>query len=137
TGIQNDINPLANFIAQGIVDLSKGSIEDFTTALSRVRDYSERRVLALDEADDASIGRFLKQLPLPANIRLPANADVLHYHELFAPRQLAALAILGEAVDTIPNPYARSAIRLAWSATLTKVNRTFLSAEGRAESRGG
>ena len=26
---------------------------------------------------------------------------------------------------------------LAWSATLTKLNKTFLSAEGRAESRGG
>ncbi|PYV73306.1 MAG: hypothetical protein DMG96_23580, partial [Acidobacteria bacterium] len=32
---------------------------------------------------------------------------------------------------------AASAIRLAWSAALTKINRTFLSAEGRAESRGG
>jgi predicted RNA methylase len=62
---------------------------------------------------------------------------VQRYHELFSPRQLAALAIIREAVDDIPNRYARSAIRLAWSATLTKINRTFLSAEGRAESRGG
>ncbi len=32
---------------------------------------------------------------------------------------------------------ARNALTLAWSATLAKVNKTFLSAEGRAESRGG
>src|SRR5207253_11490859 len=48
-----------------------------------------------------------------------------------------ALAVIREAIDDIPNRYARSAIRLAWSAALTKINRTFLSAEGRAESRGG
>jgi hypothetical protein len=35
------------------------------------------------------------------------------------------------------NDRAKSAMLLAWSATLTKLNKTFLSAEGRAESRGG
>src|SRR5438445_3112708 len=53
-GIQNDINPLANFIAKGIADLSKGNITDYTTALGRVRDRCERRVLGLDDADEAA-----------------------------------------------------------------------------------
>ncbi len=136
-GIQNDINPLANFIAKGIAELSKGKITDYTTALSKVCDRCERRVLALDDADDAAVARLLERLPLPENVPLPANADVQRYHELFSPRQLAALAIIREAVDDISNRYARSAIQLAWSATLAKINRTFLSAEGRAESRGG
>jgi DNA modification methylase len=30
-GIQNDINPLANFVAQGIVDLEKGHLSDYLT----------------------------------------------------------------------------------------------------------
>lgn len=137
TGIQNDINPLANFIAQGIAHLSKGKISDYAVALSQLCDRCEQRVRALDRADDAEIARLLKKLPLPENVLLPANADVQRYHELFFPRQLAALAIIREAVDELPNPFARNAMRLAWSATLTKVNRTFLSAEGRAESRGG
>jgi 16S rRNA G966 N2-methylase RsmD len=136
-GIQNDINPLANFIAQGIVDLSKGALTDYTSALSDVRSRCEHRVLALDEADDTTIAELLRQLPLPANVRLPLNSDVDYYHELFSPRQLAALAIIRQAIDDIPNRYARSAITLAWSAALAKINRTFLSAEGRAESRGG
>src|SRR5437762_12417280 len=32
-GIQNDINPLANFIAQGIVDLANGDPADYRSAL--------------------------------------------------------------------------------------------------------
>jgi len=136
-GIQNDINPLANFIAKGVADLSKGTLTDYTTALRNVCDRCEQRVLGLDDADNTAISRLLEQLPLPANVRLPANSDVQHYHDLFSPRQLAALAIIRDAIDDIPNRYARSAFRLAWSAALTKINRTFLSAAGRAESRGG
>jgi len=136
-GIQNDINPLANFIARGIADLSKGTIIEYTEALHTISDRCERRVQALAEFDDVGIAKLLKQLPLPENVPLPANADVRYYRELFSPRQLAALAIIRDTVDRISNRYARSAMRLAWSATLTKVNRTFLSAEGRAESRGG
>jgi 16S rRNA G966 N2-methylase RsmD len=136
-GIQNDINPLANFIAEGIADLSKGNRADYQAALGQIRDRCELRVRSLDEIGDAQIVATLEELPLPENVRLPANADVERYHELFSPRQLAALAIIREAVDGISNRYARSAICLAWSATLAKVNRTFLSAEGRAESRGG
>src|SRR5712692_8006074 len=37
-GIQNDINPLANFIAQGVVDLSKGDSVDYKSALSDLKD---------------------------------------------------------------------------------------------------
>lgn len=136
-GIQNDINPLANFIAEGIADLSKGRMSDYIAALKIVCDRCERRVLALADTDDAAIARLLKRLPLPENAPLPANADVQRYYDLFSPRQLAALAMIREAIDKLSDRYARNAIRLAWSATLTKINRTFLSAEGRAESRGG
>src|SRR5437870_3714203 len=87
-GIQNDINPLANFIAKGVADLSKGTLTDYTIALRNVCDRCEQRVLGLDETDDTAISGLLEQLPLPANVRLPANSDVQHYHDLFSPRQL-------------------------------------------------
>ncbi len=136
-GIHNDLNPLANFIAKGIADLSKGDHSDHRMALNKVCDRCERHVRALDHADDAAVARLLLRLKLPENVPLPANADVRRYHELFSPRQLAALALIREAVDETVNQHARNAMRLAWSATLTKINRTFLSADGRAESRGG
>src|SRR5947199_10746776 len=54
-GIQNDINPLANFIAKGVADLSKGTLTDCTRALSKVRDRCQQRVLALDDADNTAV----------------------------------------------------------------------------------
>ncbi len=90
-GIQNDINPLANFIAKGIADLSKGNIAEYTAALSEVCDRCEQRVRALDSAGHAEVERLLRGLPLPENVSLPANADVERYHELFFPRQLSGL----------------------------------------------
>jgi hypothetical protein len=56
---------------------------------------------------------------------------------LFTPRQLASLATLKDAIDRLQNDDARNGMLLAWSAMLGKLNKTFLSAEGRAESRGG
>lgn len=136
-GIQNDINPLANFIARGIANLSKGNIGDYSAALGQIGERCEARVLGLETAADVAVAQELRRLQLPKNVVLPANSDVPHYHDLFSPRQLAALAIIREAVGEVANKHARSAMRLAWSATLSKINRTFLSAEGRAESRGG
>lgn len=137
TGIQNDINPLANFIAEGVANLAKGDVTDYAAALTQVSDRCKESILGLDNADDDAISTLLERLSLPANVRLPANSDVEHYRDLFSPRQLAALALIREAIDEIQDFHARGALRLAWSAALTKVNRTFLSAEGRAESRGG
>lgn len=137
TGIQNDINPLANFIAKGIADLSKGNAGDYSAAFATIRDRCEGRLHDIEVKSEADVRKLLRRLRLPPNVALPANADVEHYHDLFSPRQLAALTILRDAVDAVTNRYAKNAMRLAWSATLAKLNRTFLSAEGRAESRGG
>lgn len=136
-GIHSDINPLANFIAKGIANLTKGDAASYAAALRFIRHRCERRVRALDEMTNTEISKVLKGLSLPDNVTLPATSDVEHFHDLFSPKQLAALAMLREAIDDIENHHARDAMRLAWSASLTKLNRTFLSAEGRAESRGG
>ena len=48
-----------------------------------------------------------------------------------------SLGVLKDAIDSITACHVRSGLLLAWSATLAKLNKTFLSAEGRAESRGG
>jgi hypothetical protein len=48
-----------------------------------------------------------------------------------------SLAVLKNAIEQVPSKPGRAAMLLAWSACLAKLSRTFLSAEGRAESRGG
>lgn len=137
TGIQNDINPLANFIAQGIANLEKGDVSNYVRALAAIREKCQSRLgeLQMLRADKAEA--LKRKLDMPKNVRLPSDSDVERYHDLFSPKQIVALTILREAVESIPDRYAKAGMLLAWSAALTKLNLTFLSAEGRAESRGG
>jgi hypothetical protein len=136
TGIQNDINPLANFVAEGIVVLAKGNLSDYADALSYLEQKCQRPLAEICSSDEG-LQKFREQVKLPENITLPRTADVETYHELFSPRQLMSLALLKDAIEAIPQEHAKKGMLLAWSATLTKLNKTFLSARGRAESRGG
>jgi hypothetical protein len=136
-GIHNDINPLANFIAQGIADLYKGDVSEFRVALHRLEARCKNALKQLGCADAARLTEIQRNVRLPENIPLPRTADVKTYRDLFTPRQLISLAILKDEIDEIENADARSGMLLAWSATLAKLNKTFLSADGRAESRGG
>lgn len=137
TGIQNDINPLANFIAGGIANLARGDLNNYRDALEALGHECKSLLARIEGMDQAELNALLGRLPLPPNIPLPSNSDVSHYHDLFSPKQLASLAVLKSAIEGLPDGAARNAMRLAWSASLAKLNLTFLSAEGRAESRGG
>lgn len=136
-GIHNDINPLANFIAEGIANLVKGDTNDLYEALQYLEERCRKLIAEIYTADESQLKRMEKKVRLPENLLLPRNSDVAAYYELFTSRQLLALAILRDAIDSISNEQVKRALLLAWSATLTKINKTFLSAEGRAESRGG
>ena len=136
-GIQNDINPLANFISRGIADLSNGNIGDYRNALPELRSRCQTRLAEIQTLDEKALTSYQRGIALPENVHLPSNADVEWYYDLFSRRQLLSLAVLKDAIESLPDGYAGKAMLLAWSATLTKLNKTFLSAEGRAESRGG
>jgi len=137
TGIQNDINPLANFIAEGIANLAEGEITDYKAALVMLREMCQKKLDELYQLPSDAVTRFRRGLKMPENVLLPRNSDVRRYRDLFTERQLTALALLRHAIGRIQNPFVERGMLLAWSATLAKLNRTFLSAEGRAESRGG
>lgn len=136
-GIHNDINPLANFIARGIFDLSKGNLNDYKSSLLILKESCQKELENFHVTDSESLKPFLGNLELPVNIKLPSNSDVTNYYDLFSPTQLVSLATLKHEIDSLPNSFVKNGMLLAWSATLGKLNRTFLSAEGRAESRGG
>jgi 16S rRNA G966 N2-methylase RsmD len=136
-GIQNDINPLANFIAGGIAHLACGSItadKDGLAALSRV---CQEPLADVARSNETQLLDILNHVPLPENIQLPSNSDVARYCDLFTPGQLASLAIIKNEINKIADADVKSDLLLAWSATLSKLNKTFISTEGRAESRGG
>src|SRR2546428_4480186 len=117
-GIQNDINPLANFIAQGIVDLGNGEIAEYERTLASLKEKCQAQLQELERLSEDDLQAFTRGLRMPENVDLPKNSDVRRYRELFSPRQLAALAVLRGAIDRIRDTYARKAMLLAWSASL-------------------
>ena len=68
---------------------------------------------------------------------MPRSSDAEFFYDLFTPRQLAGLALIKNAIDAEVSESLRRLLLLAWSASVAKLNKTFLSAKGRAESRGG
>jgi len=134
--IQNDLNPFANFIARNIADTTLPSLAPLQQAFARVEQACAGPLREI-EREEAAARRWLATLPLPENIRLPNNSDAAFFHDLFTVRQLAGLALLKQAIEREPDGVVRDLLRLAWSASIAKLNKTFLSAKGRAASRGG
>ena len=134
--IQNDLNPLANFIARNIADTTQPSVAPLRQAFARVQEECAGPLEEIEE-DEAAARRQLSRLPLPENIRLPKNSDAEFFHDMFTPRQLAGLALIKLAIDTEAPGVVHDLLLLAWSASVAKLNKTFLSAKGRAASRGG
>lgn len=136
-GIHNDINPLANFIASQIADTAYEDTTYIKRAFLDVQGQCKTHVERVPSMSETEVLRALADADLPENIKLPRSSDAERYFDLFSPKQLLALAWLKAAIDRISDPSARGALLLAWSATLGKLNKTFLSARGRLESRGG
>lgn len=135
--IHNDINPLANFVAEGIVGLADGQINKYRESLAHLKATCQSEITEIEQNAAINLEQVERRFSLPPNVCLPATADVKTYFELFTPRQLATLATLKTNIDLIADKPSRNAMLLAWSATLTKLNKTFLSARGRLASRGG
>ena len=133
--IHNDLNPFANFIARNIADTTLPTTAPLREAFERVEKNCNEQIREIEKYEDAA-KRWLKKLPLPENIRLPKNADAEFFYEMFTPRQLAGLALIKQAIDG-ESGIVHNLLLLAWSASVAKLNKTFLSAKGRAESRGG
>jgi DNA modification methylase len=134
--IHNDLNPFANFIARNIADTTLPSTLPLREAFDRVHQQCKQPVAEI-EKDEGAAKEWLKRLPLPQNIRLPKTSDAEYFFDLFTPRQLAGLAVIKKAIDEEPTGIVRDLLLLAWSASVAKLNKTFLSAKGRAASRGG
>jgi adenine-specific DNA methylase len=134
--IQNDLNPFANFIARNIADTTLPSVVPLRQAFERVRQACGESLQKIEDDENAA-KEALKKLPLPENIKLPRNSDAEFFHEMFTPRQLAGLALIKQTIEREPPGMVRDLLLLSWSASVAKLNKTFLSTKGRAASRGG
>ena len=140
-GIQNDINPLANFISDGLYFLSIKSEQEvknaFITVLDNVSDTVNSLIALPDSEIENAWTGYLELYKFPENVRLPKNSDAEFYFDLFTKRQLISLVVIKSEIEKITDTQIKHIVLTAWSATLSKINKTFLSTEGRKESRGG
>ena len=134
--IQNDLNPFANFLSSCLVDTALTSLLPLREAFGRVEVRCRETIGRIEESESFAAS-YVGQLPLPENIALPRTSDAERFCDLFTPRQLAGLGEIKRAIDLESEASVRNPLLLAWSASVAKLNRTFLSAKGRAESRGG
>jgi adenine-specific DNA methylase len=135
--VHNDLNPFANFLTRVIADTSLESTAALKRAFEAVEERCGAWVRGLEQASEPDVRRALSEVALPRDIPLPRTSDARSFHELFTPRQLAALAGLKCEIDAIGEASVRDHLLLAWSAAAAKLNKTFISAHGRKESRGG
>ncbi|MDD5706671.1 MAG: DNA methyltransferase, partial [Kiritimatiellae bacterium] len=136
-GIQNDLNPFANFISASIADTRLADTVPLERAFEDLAAKCRDKLLWLEAASEDETLRFLAAQQLPENIALPRTSDAKHFHDLCTTRQLAGLSFLKSAILEVADESVRWPLLLSWSAAASKLNRTFISSKGRAESRGG
>jgi 16S rRNA G966 N2-methylase RsmD len=131
-----DISPWACFLARQTahapVDL--GALR---SALAQVEGRCRRYLEELWQTPENELAERRVGDWYPRDVHLPTNADVQRVEELFTPRMLHGLARLHASIMGVADTFSRDLLRLAFSATLVRINRTFLSATNRRESRGG
>jgi len=131
-----DINPWACFLAQqtAVAPVDIGALQE---AFGQVEDRCRHHIEEIWKQPEKELASTPVREWYPRKVPLPPNADVRYVEELFTPRMLHGLAKLRAAIVEVRNREARDLLLMAFSATLVRINRTFLSATNRAESRGG
>jgi hypothetical protein len=135
-GIYVDISDWARFLAEQIAK-APVDIQAIGDAYHEVESACASSIGRWCELSDEEICKIPITRWYPKNYPLPKNADVRFVEELFTHRQLLALSELYHCICQIKDQTCRDLLRYAFSATLYMCNRTFISAKGRKESRGG
>jgi hypothetical protein len=134
--IYNDISSWAGFLAQqtAVAPVDLGELRE---AFAKVEDQCRCFLEEIWKTPNSELGKRTVQDWYPKNIPLPKSADVETVEELFTPRMLHGLSRLRAVIMAIKVKPVRDLLLLAFSATLARINRTFLSTNNRRESRGG
>lgn len=135
-GLYVDISDWARFLAEQVA-LTPVEITMLFAAFDGVKAKCEEKINAWWALSDEKIASVPIKRWYPKDFPLPQNADVPLVEDLFTHRQLLALSELYHHIQSVDDQVSRNMLRYAFSATLYMCNRTFISAKGRKESRGG
>ena len=129
-GISIDINPMAVFMVQSLIAPIKQS--DLTIAFNQVKE----EYLKNEPTSEEEIQKALKKYPHPSGWALPKGSDVEMVEELFSDKQLAQLGLLKSIIKKQKDNNVKNSFLLAFSSTITKINRTYHNSSSRDENAG-
>ena len=129
-GIHIDLNPMSVFIAKNLITpVDYGELNEEAAKIeTEFENNAPRTAKQIKEA--------LTKYPYPKDIPLMKNADVPSIEELFTPPQLAQLAYLKHLIRRVKNEAVRNSLMLAFSSTITKINRTYHPSSSRGDNAG-
>lgn len=135
-GIYVDISEWARFLAEQIAT-APIDIQSLGEAFHQIEAACAETINKWCRLSDTAVAKVQISRWYPESYPLPNNADVPLVENLFTHRQLLCLSELYHHISQVEDPVCRDLLRYAFSATLYMCNRTFISAKGRKESRGG
>lgn len=136
-GIGFDINPWACFITEAKA-ISPININKLIELFNDIKKQISNYILSLNELDEEQINIELKKHWYPQN-PIPSWVDqdkTMTVDKLFTPRQLLGLSIILENIRKVNDQDLKKILLLAFSGTLVKTNKTYVSSEKRGELRG-
>ena len=135
-GIYVDISRWAGFLAQQVA-VAPADLTKLSAAFHQIENACADKINKWVSLPDAAVAKIPVTRWFPKDYPLPRNADVPTVEELFTHRQLLCLSELFFHINKVSDAATKELLRYAFSATLYMCNRTFISAKGRKESRGG
>lgn len=128
--IHIDLNPLSVFIIEGLV--APVTPADLWSELGRIEEEFHR----LQPKSPAQVKAALRKYPHPSGAKLSKDADVLTVGELFTEAQLSELGLLKHLILRTKDEDIRRSLMLAFSSTITKINRTYHPSKSRGDNAG-
>jgi DNA modification methylase len=129
-GIHIDLNPMSVFMVQALV--APVNQTEFIDAFNKVKTAYAAKV----PTTEAEIKAALTKYSYPKGLPLPTGSDVKVVEDLFTDKQLAQLGFLKFLIKKEPNKNIQQSLLLAFSSTITKINRTYHNSEQRNENAG-
>ena len=129
-GISIDINPLACFMVKSLVEPVNTTLL-YDIYLEIKAEYLQNEPKTKDE-----IAKAIKKYKGPKSLSLPKGSDVDTSDKLFNEKQTAQLGYLKHLILKQKHESIKNALLLAFSSTITKINRTYHNSNSRDENSG-
>lgn len=133
--IHIDLNPMSVFMVDAL--LAPINNEDFQHSFDKIKkNYESSPAANFDTLTKQEQAQLLTHYPYPKNIALPKGSDVKSIEKLFTNKQLVQLAYLKFLIKKEKNKNIKKSLLLAFSSTVTKINKTYHNSSSRDKNAG-